>query len=100
MRRTTSPPRWTRPRIGGLSFSSVPRPGAAPSADAGAPGAPFGDRGRAAFVAGHDVDLVDLDLALQPSRRKLGGEPVPELLGHRLHVGFAEVQLPGDLPVR
>src|SRR5271166_3043434 len=25
----TAPPRWLRPRIGGLSFSSVPRPGAA-----------------------------------------------------------------------
>src|SRR4051794_18534678 len=28
MRDTTSPPRWTRPRIGGLSLASVPRPGA------------------------------------------------------------------------
>ncbi len=28
MRSTTWPPRWIRPRIGGLSFSSVPRPGA------------------------------------------------------------------------
>jgi hypothetical protein len=29
---TTCPPRWIKPRIGGLSFSSVPRPGAAPCA--------------------------------------------------------------------
>ena len=28
MRTTTRPPRWIRPRIGGLSFASVPRPGA------------------------------------------------------------------------
>jgi len=28
MRSTTCPPRWIRPRMGGLSFSSVPRPGA------------------------------------------------------------------------
>ena len=27
MCRTTGPPRWIRPRIGGLSFSDVPRPG-------------------------------------------------------------------------
>src|SRR3954471_23977305 len=40
MRRTTSPPRWSRPRIGGFSFSSVPRPGAALSRRR-RPGRPF-----------------------------------------------------------
>src|SRR4051795_6500589 len=28
MCKTTCPPRWIKPRIGGLSFSNVPRPGA------------------------------------------------------------------------
>jgi hypothetical protein len=51
-------------------------------------------------VTGHDVDLVDLDLAFEPHRRELGGEPVPELLRHGLHVGLAEVQLLRELPVR
>src|ERR687886_428395 len=56
--------------------------------------------GRVALVAGNDVDLVDLDLALDDHRRELGGEPVPQGLGHRLHVRHPEVELLGDLPVR
>src|SRR3954454_6491774 len=123
IRTTTSPPRWSRPSTGGLSFASAPRPRAPPrpragavpppvgcpsracrararpSAAAGGPGAPFGDRGRVTLVAGHHVDLVDLDLAPKDRRRELGGEPLPQRLGYGLHVGDAEVQLPGDLPV-
>src|SRR4051794_24373745 len=84
IRTTTSPPRWSRPRTGGLSLSSVPRPGAPPAA-AGAAGAPFGDVGRPALVAGDDVDLVDLALAVEDHRRRPGGEPLPQALGHELH---------------
>src|SRR4028119_314887 len=96
MRRTTWPPRWIRPRMGGLSLSGVPRPGAAanrrpppprppsrpppagrrarpaPPSGGGGRAAPFGDRRRLALVPGHDVDLVDLHLALEPHRRGLG----------------------------
>src|SRR4028119_2410672 len=94
MCRTTCPPRWIRPRMGGLSFSSVPRPGAAfslrrrprrplwpppprgpspPCAWGAGRGAPCGRRRGLALVAGHHVDLVDLHLAFQPYRRDLGG---------------------------
>jgi hypothetical protein len=53
-----------------------------------------------ALVPGHDVDFVDLDLALQPRRRGLGDQAAAQLLRHGLHVGPAQAQLPGDLPVR
>src|SRR6185437_9447640 len=95
IRSTTRPPRWIRPRTGGLSFASVPRPGA-PASRRRRPSRPLSDVGPPALVAGDDVDLVDLDLALQPRRRELGGGPVPQLLGHELHVGLAQAQLPGD----
>src|SRR4051812_9203506 len=93
-----------RPRAGaGPAPAACPSPAcrarARPSAAAGGPGAPFGDRGRVPVVARYHVDLVDLDLAPKDRRRELGGEPLPQRLGHGLHVGDAEVQLPGDLPV-
>jgi hypothetical protein len=50
-------------------------------------------------VAGDDVDLVDLDLAFQRRRREPGRQAVPQLLGHELHVGLAQAQLPGDLSI-
>src|ERR1700712_3070843 len=40
MCQTTCPPRWIKPRIGGLSFSNVPRPGA-PCSLRHRPGRPF-----------------------------------------------------------
>src|SRR3954468_837349 len=43
MRRTTGPPRWIRPRTGGLSFSDVPRPGA-PASLRRRPSRPFWPR--------------------------------------------------------
>ena len=48
-------------------------------------------------MAGHDVDLVDLDLALQPHRDSLGDQAAAELLGHGLHIRPVEAQLLGDL---
>src|ERR671914_579916 len=59
--RTTGPPRWIRPRMGGLSFSRVPRP-----ACVDVRAAPFGHGRGLALVAGHHVNLVDLHLTLQP----------------------------------
>src|SRR3954464_2981696 len=70
MRSTTSPPRWIRPRTGGLSFASVPRPGAPPHRPppppcAAARAGPFDNSGGLTLVAGHHVDLIDLHLARQ-----------------------------------
>src|SRR4029453_6478779 len=53
-----------------------------------------------ALVAGHDVALVDLHLALQPRLRDPGHQTAAQLFGHGLRVGRAQLQLQGDLPVR
>src|SRR5215203_2891177 len=106
MRRITCPPRWIRPRIGGLSFSNVPRPGPAcpgparlPACD-GVRAAPFGHFVRLPLVPGYHVNLVDLHLAFERHLRGLGGQAVAQLLRHGLHVRPAKAQLPGDLLVR
>jgi hypothetical protein len=52
------------------------------------------------LVPGHDVDLVDLHLSLQPHGRGLGDQAAAELLRHGLHIRPIEAQLLGDLPVR
>src|SRR5215218_10033007 len=78
MRRITGPPRGIRPRIGGLSFSRVPRPG----------------------VPAYHLNLVDLHLTFERHLRGLGGQAVAQLLRHGLHVRPAKAQLPGDLLVR
>jgi len=62
--------------------------------------APFGHRRRLAFVAAHDVDLIDLHLAPQLHRRRVGNQTVAKLLRHDLHVRGAKAQLACDLPVR
>src|SRR3954463_10366266 len=89
MRSTTCPPRWIRPRIGGLSFASVPRPRAPASPRRGPrpppfppPPRPWGGAGPPplaprrglAFVPGHDVALVDLPPPPQPHGRDLGNQ--------------------------
>src|SRR3954468_22582811 len=74
--RTTSPPRWIRPKIGGFSFSRVPRPGA-----------PF-------------IHFVNLHLSTQGSGRSPGDNSVAQLFGHLLCVRLTQVQLVSDLPVR
>jgi uncharacterized membrane protein YeaQ/YmgE (transglycosylase-associated protein family) len=51
-------------------------------------------------VPGHDVDLVDLDLARQPHRGSLGDQAAAQLLGHGVHVRHVEAQFLGDLTVR
>jgi hypothetical protein len=85
--------------MGGFSFSSVPRPGA-PASLRRRPNRPLGHRRRLALVPGHDVDLVDLNLALQPHGWSLGNQAVAQLLGHGLHLRPIEAQFLGDLPVR
>src|SRR3954464_5766569 len=85
MRSTTCPPRWIRPRIGGLSVASVPRPGA-PANQRRRPSRPLGHRRGLALVPGHDVDLVNLPLALQPHGRDLGNQAAAQLLRHGLYI--------------
>src|SRR5689334_18503742 len=68
MCRITASPRWIRPRTGGFSFSSVPRPGA-PASLRHRPGRPFlllqpvGPYARP--QSGHNIDLIDLSGAFQ-----------------------------------
>jgi hypothetical protein len=50
-------------------------------------------------VPGHHVDLVDLDLARKLHGRRFGYQTVAQLIRHGLHIGHAELQLLGDLPV-
>jgi len=51
------------------------------------------------LVPGHDVDLVNLHLALQFHRRRFGDQPSAQLLRHGLHVRDGQAQLIRDLPV-
>jgi hypothetical protein len=99
--------------MGGLSFSSVPRPPlpfqrlrhwnlgqlrpARLPACGSARAAPFGNSRRLAFVPGHDVNFVDLHLAFERHLRGLGGQAAAQLLRHGLHVRPAKAQLLGDL---
>ena len=77
--------------MGGLSFSSVPRPGA-PARLRWARTAPFGYSRRLALVAGHHVNLIDLHLTLQPGCWDFGHEATAQMFRHRLHVGRAQMQ--------
>src|SRR3954454_12351096 len=99
MRMTTCPPRWIRPRTGGLSFSSVPRPGA-PASLRRRPSRPF-------------LQLPQVGPCARPRRRPrrsrprpttapggLGGQAAAQLLGHGLHIRPVEAQLLGNLAVR
>ncbi len=61
---TTSPPRSLISRMGGFSFSSVPRP-ASPCKRRRRPGRPFFNGFRMTFVTSDDVGLVALDKALK-----------------------------------
>src|SRR5829696_1042485 len=90
MESTTGPPRSIRPRMGGLSFSSVPRPGARRPACVDVRAAPFGHGRGLALVPGHHVDLIDLHLAFQPHLGSLGDQTAAQLFGHGLHVGRAQ----------
>src|SRR4051812_8985130 len=78
---------------------ACPDPARQPACD-GARTAPFGYSRRLALVAGHHVNLIDLHLTLQPGCWDFGHEATAQMFRHRLHVGRAQPQLQGDLPVR
>src|SRR4051795_9203572 len=78
---------------------ACPGPARRPACD-GARTAPFGYSRRLALVAGHPVNLIDLHLTLQPGCWDFGHEATAQMFRHRLHVGRAQAQLQGDLPVR
>src|SRR5215218_6590013 len=99
MRMTTCPPRWiNRGRV--ACPSPACRGPALPPVCDGVQAAPFCDCRRLALVPGHDIDLVDLDLACQPHRGSLGDQTAAQLLGHGVHVRHVEAQFLGDLTVR
>ena len=50
-------------------------------------------------MPGYQVNLIDLDFPLQRHGRGLDHQTVAQLIRHGLHIGPAELQLPGDLPV-
>src|SRR5215210_1413990 len=80
-------------------FPACPGPARRPACD-GARTAPFGYSRRLALVPGHHVNLIDLHLTLQPGCWDFGHEATAQMFRHRLHVGRAQAQLQGDLPVR
>src|SRR4051794_39847210 len=81
--RLTAPPRWIRPRTGGFSFASVPRPGA-PGSLRRRPGAPFFDLAWLALRPGDKINLIDLGRAFPLRDRRPSEQTLAKLLGHRL----------------
>lgn len=51
-------------------------------------------------MAGHDIDLVDLDLAVQNDLGELCDQPLAQVAGHHLNIVLVQSRFPGDLPVR
>src|SRR5215212_6867059 len=98
MRRTTGPPRWITPRIGGLSFSDVPRPGM-PLSLRRRPDRPLWPRPRVGPCARPPRKPHRSHLAFQPRFRGPGHQAAAPMLRHGLSVGRAQLQLQGDLPV-
>src|SRR5215212_8146204 len=98
MCRTTGPRRWIRPRMGACPSPACPGLARRPACD-GARAAPFGHGRGLALVPGHHVNLVDLHLTLQPGCWGFGYEATAQMFRHGLHVGRAQAQLQGDLPV-
>src|SRR3954467_6060899 len=96
--RLTAPPRWIRPRTGGFSFSSVPRPGA-PGSLRRRPGRPFFDLAWLALMPGDTINLIDLGSAFPLRDRRPSEQTLAKLLGHRLHVRGIQAQFLSDLPV-
>src|SRR3954447_21068582 len=96
--RITAPPRWIRPRAGGFSFSSVPRPGA-PGSLRRRPGRPFFDLAWLALMPGDTINLIDLGSAFPLRGRRPSEQTLAKLLGHRLHVRGIQAQFLSDLPV-
>src|SRR4051812_42925429 len=95
IRRTTWPSRWIKPRIGGFSFSSVPRP-QVPLSRRRRPTRPF--FGRVALVSGNDIDFVSLDRAFQRRLGDFGNQTFAKMRRHLVIV--VQAQLLSDLLVR
>src|SRR5215203_272935 len=87
------------PKIGGFSFSKVPRPGW-PFNPRRRPDRLFRHRYRLTFMARRDVDLVAFHHALQHLSRACRQDPGAQLFGHGLYVTDVEIEFPGDLLVR
>ena len=95
----TWPPRWIIPKMGGFSFSSVPRP-RAPLSRFRRPLRRFFYRRGVSLMTRHDIDFVTLDGILEDRRGLTLNHPVSKLIGHTLHIVFVEIQLLGNLGVR
>jgi len=63
------------------------------------PSRPFGDGCRLALGPGHDVDLVDLNLAVELYLWRFGDQAAAQVLRHDLHVRAIQTQFRGDLSV-
>ena len=96
---TTCPPRWIRPRIGGLSFSSVPRPGA-PASRRRRPRRPF-LRPRPVGPCARPRRRPRRSPPRLPASPPGSWPPSPwrSCSVMSLHVRAGEAQLLGDLPV-
>src|SRR3954453_5472393 len=97
IRRTTWPSRWIKPRIGGFSFSSVPR--LLSGVGAARPDL-FLDSRRVALVTGDDIDFVGLDRAFQRRLGDFGNETSAKMRRHVVDVIAVQAQLLSDLLVR
>src|SRR3954447_12899553 len=95
IRRTTCPSRWIKPRIGGFSFSSVPR--LLSGVGAARPDLFLNGR-RVALVTGDNVDFVGLDRAVQRRLGDLGNQTSAKMRRHVVIV--VQAQLLSDLLVR
>src|SRR3954462_8712970 len=97
IRRTTCPSRWIKPRIGGFSFSSVPR--LLSGAGAARPDL-FLDGCRVALVTGDNVDFVGLDRAVQRRLGNFGNQAFAKMRRHVVDVIVVQTQLLSNLLVR
>ena len=92
---TTSPPRSIMPKIGGFSVARLPRP-RLPLSRHRRPERPFLQPHRAAFVPGHDVDLIAFHLTAQGGGGFLSHEALAQLSRHVMRIVFVEVEFLGN----
>src|SRR5215213_6204001 len=87
------------PKIGGFSFSRVPRPGA-PFNRRRRPSRPFFYGLGMALMSRYDIDFVTFDLAREGHGGPAIDDPLTQLLDHRPDVILVQVQFLGDLQAR
>ena len=85
-------------KIGGFSFSSVPRP-RAPLRRRRRPLRAFFYRLRVTFVAGNHIDLVAFDFSTQGYVRLAIHDPLAQSSRHFVRLGRGQTQLRADLAV-